>query len=279
MYRQEHIDFHVQNGAIVLVLGDCIDVMSVLESESFDLVLTDPAYETMMRWRGVGTTARMGMGKVGSGSDDIEQKWFPVFTNDRFPTLIKEVYRVLKRNRHAYIMCDFNTLMLIHRIAIQDGVFPPQKVSGVVVEPFKPLIWDKVIPGVGYTYRPVYEFIAMLWKGKKRRLNDLSVADILRFRKPWGKERVFPTQKPVELFRVLVGQSTQEQEWILDPFVGSGTTAIAASMLNRNFVGIDISIHALDIAMRRLDSVGLEYTFLRDISELDNTLRMIMMDE
>lgn len=213
--------------------------MPTLEDGSIDLVLTDPAYESMMKWAGIGTTARMGMGKKGSGSDDLENKWFDVFPNEDLPDLVQEIYRVLKPKRHAYIMCDFETLKLLHCFAIEEGVFPSQKVSGVEIESCKPLIWDKMMNGSGYTYRARYEFVFMLWKGKKRKLNNLSIPDILQYKKPWGKERLFPTQKPIELFELLIEQSTQKGEVVLDMFLGSGTTGRAAKRTGRNFIGIE----------------------------------------
>jgi len=217
-----------------------------------DLVVTDPAYESMMKWQGIGTTARMGMGKANSGSGDLKNKWFGIFSNDDLPDLVQEIHRLLKPERHSYIMCDFETLRYLYNFAITERVFKPQKVSGVVVEPCKPLIWDKGIAGTGYTYRTVYEFIFMLWKGKKRRLNDLSIQDILRFKKPWGNERIFPTQKPVELFDLLIEQSTQQGETVLDAFLGSGTAGISCVRTGRNFIGIEIDPDNYEIAKRRI---------------------------
>jgi site-specific DNA-methyltransferase (adenine-specific) len=237
---------------VELILGDCLEEMKRIPDESIDLVLTDPAYESMMKWQGIGTTARMGMGKKGSGSDNLDKKWFDVIPNDDLPDLIREIYRILKPERHAYIMCDFETLKLLYYFAIEEGVFPSQKISGIDVESCKPLIWDKVIAGTGYTYRTVYEFVFMLWKGKKRRLNDLGIQDILRFKKPWGNERIFPTQKPVELMKVLIEQSTQPGEIVLDSFLGSGTTAVACVETNRKFIGIEINPETMTIAEQRI---------------------------
>lgn len=238
---------------IDLRLGHCLEELRKIPSNSIDLVATDPAYETMLKWEGVGTTARMGMGKAGSGSDNLKDKWFGVFPNEDLPDLVQEIYRILKPERHAYIMCDFETLKLLHQFAIAEGVFPSQKVSGVELESCKPLIWDKGIAGTGYTYRPVYEFVFMLWKGKKRRLNDLGIQDILRVKKPWGNIRVFPTQKPIELFEILVEQSTQEGETVLDMFLGSGTTGQAAKRTGRNFIGIEINPETLELARSRIE--------------------------
>lgn len=320
--------YYNQNG-ITLYLGDCLSVLSQLEPESFDLVLTDPAYESLNRWQGIGTTARMGMGKTGSGSDNLEEKWFETFPNDNLPDLIQSCHALLKNERHAYFFSDWETIKLLHQFAIAEGVFAPVGYGGIF-EPCKPiiwrdaqtpqearkallntvaewldgfsdgvidyadersepnskmlwddmlesaadllsligkltddsdstaLVWNKVISGLGYTYRATYEFILMLWKGKKRKLNDLAIPDILDFKKPWGKERLYPTQKPVALCELLINQSTQPGELIVDPFIGGGTTALAALHTERRCVGIDKSERALQTTIARLEGREVE---------------------
>lgn len=243
---------------VELILGDCLEVMKDMPDKSVDAVITDPAYESMMKWRGVGTTARMGMGATGTGSDNLDDKWFGVMSNDDLPDLVQGIHRIMKDERHAYIMCDFETLRYLYYFAVAENVFKKQKVSGVTLDPCKPLIWDKVIAGTGYTYRTVYEFIFMLWKGKKRRLNDLSIKDIIRVKKPWGSDRIFPTQKPVELMRTLILQSTEPNETVIDMFMGSGTTGVACVQTGRNFIGIEIDPDYFAIAERRIKEAQMQ---------------------
>ena len=236
-----------------LRFGNCLDLMSKLPNNSVDLIATDPAYESMLRWQGIGSTARMGMGRKGSGSDDIGNKFFPIISNEDLPDFIQECHRVLRPERHCYIMCDFETLKLLHYFAITEGVFAPVGYGGLF-ESCKPLIWNKVSPGMGYTYRCQYEFIFMLWKGKKRRLNDLGISDVLTYKKPGGKDKIFPTQKPVELFETLIKQSTKEGELVLDPFLGSGTTGVACVRTGRNFIGMEVDKRAFDLAENRINA-------------------------
>jgi len=222
-----------------IIIGDCFETMAELPDECIDLIATDPPYESLRKWEGIGTTARMGMGKKGSKADD-PSKFFPTIPNDDLPDLVQEFCRILKPNRHIYIMCDFETLKILHSVAIGEGVFAPVGYHGLYPA-CKPLIWDKVAMGTGYTYRHQYEFVFMLWKGpKKRQLNDLSIPDILRFKRIAGKERVVPTQKPIDLFELLISQSTNEGEIVFDPFYGAGTTLVAADRLKRLWFGCDI---------------------------------------
>jgi len=76
------------------------------------------------------------------------------------------------------------------------------------------------------------------------------------FLNPKAKERTgYPTQKPVELLKRIIEISTDENDIILDPFCGSGTTCVAAKLLKRNFIGIDISNDAVSLTKLRLNEM------------------------
>lgn len=233
---------------VQLYLGDCLEVMKTLPDNSVDLVLTDPPYESMRRWEGIGTTARMGMGKKGTSADDPD-KFFRTISNEDLGVVLAEIYRVLKDNRHAYVMCDNLTLPYFYyytgfRFPCEPCIYND---SGGVVrfKNMKPLVWDKVSMGMGYHYRCRYEFVVMLDKGKNRRLNDLGKPDVLAFKRVEGKAKLVPTQKPLRLFRLLVSQSTEPGETVVDPFLGSGTTGVACVLEGRNFIGIEIEPNTL----------------------------------
>jgi len=108
--------------------------------------------------------------------------------------------------------------------------------------------------GMGYHYRAQYEFILFFEKGK-RKLNNLGVPDVLSFRRLKGKA-YYPTEKPVDLLKVLVEQSSVTGEVVLDPFAGSGSTGEAAITLGRRFVGNDASATAYERMRSRLLQVG-----------------------
>lgn len=73
------------------------------------------------------------------------------------------------------------------------------------------------------------------------------------FLNPKAKERTgYPTQKPIELLEKIIQISTDEGDFVLDPFCGSGTTLVAAKMLNRNFMGVDKNSSAIELCNQRL---------------------------
>lgn len=215
--------------------SDAVAYLRTLPAESVDLLATDPAYESLEKHRAVGTTTRL---KVSAGSSNA---WFSIFPNARFAELFAEVYRVLKRDTHFYLMCDPETAFIAKPIAEEAGF-----------KFWKPLVWDKASIGMGYHYRARYEFVLFFEKGK-RRLADLGIADVLQVPRIRGG---YPAEKPSALFEILIGQSTSEGDLIVDPFMGSGSVGVAALKLGRRFAGNDVSPDSLKLTRERLLAGG-----------------------
>ncbi|TOP11293.1 DNA methylase N-4, partial [Vibrio parahaemolyticus] len=76
---------------------DAVEWLSTLADASVDLVITDPPYESLEKHRKIGTTTRLKVSKASSN------QWFQIFPNERFESLLQEVYRVLKKNSHFYL--------------------------------------------------------------------------------------------------------------------------------------------------------------------------------
>lgn len=216
--------FHIERGDAILMLNK-------LSNESVDLVVTDPAYESLEKHRKVGTTTRLKKSKSSSN------EWFPIFPNARMGELFHALYRVLKRNTHLYMHCDCETMFFVKPIAEQVGF-----------KFWKALVWNKECIGMGYHYRAQHEFILFFEKGK-RKLNNLSIPDILT-----AKRIVhgYPTEKPVSIASTLIEQSTRRGELVLDPFMGSATVGVACAELGRQFLGFDIADDAMRVAESRL---------------------------
>lgn len=225
---------------IRILHGDCLELLPKFPSESVDLIVTDPAYQSLRKWEGIGTTGRMGLGKKGTAAANPD-KFYDTITNEQLKQVLSQLYRILKPNCHCYIMCNEDTLPFMYSI------------SKINFSNIKLLIWDKCKMGMGYHYRNSYECICMLDKGKNRRLNDLGMSDILRSKKD-GK--LVPTQKPVELFKTLILQSSKEQEIVLDPFLGSATIAVAALQTNRRCIGIEKKQEYIDKIRIRLEEIN-----------------------
>lgn len=111
-----------------LAQGDAVAWLRAMPSESIDLVVTDPPYESLEKHRAIGTTTRLKHSKASSND------WFSIFPNDRFPELFEQVYRVLKRNTHFYLYCDPETMFVAKPLAERAGF-----------KFWKPIIWDKCL--------------------------------------------------------------------------------------------------------------------------------------
>lgn len=214
--------------------ADAIDWLRTLPPRSVDLIITDPAYESLEKHRAKGTTTRL-------------TSWFPTFSNARYEQLFAELYRVLNVG-HCYVLCDQETMFLMKPIA---------EAAGFTF--WKPLVWDKVHIGMGYHWRAQYEFVLFFEKGK-RQLNDLGASDVLRVPRIAHSKNPYPTEKPVELIRQLVRNSSKPGDVVLDCFTGSGSTGEAALTEGRQFVGCDIQSTSVELASSRLCHFG-ERTF------------------
>ena len=214
---------------------DAVDWLREQPTGSIDLLITDPAYESLEKHRAIGTTTRLKHSK--SSSND----WFTVFPNARFGELFQEVHRVLRRDTHFYLFCDAETMFVAKPEAERAGF-----------RFWKPLVWDKRTIGMGYHYRSRYEFILFFEKGK-RRLNDLGIADIISEPRI---HRGYPAEKPSAVSEVLIAQSSQAGDVVADPFMGSASVGIAALKLGRRFMGTDLNPEATRVAGERLAQLG-----------------------
>jgi site-specific DNA-methyltransferase (adenine-specific) len=214
-----------------LCVDDAVSWLRSRPSESIDLVITDPAYESLEKHRAIGTTTRLKHSKASSND------WFKVFPNARFPELFHEAFRVLRRNTHFYLFCDAETMFVAKPEAERAGF-----------RFWKPLVWDKRTIGMGYHYRARYELILFFEKGK-RRLNDLGVADVITVPRIHGG---YPAEKPPEVSQILIDQSSRPGELVADPFMGSASVGVAAVGLGRRFAGNDLNPEAVRLAEHRL---------------------------
>jgi site-specific DNA-methyltransferase (adenine-specific) len=217
---------------------DAIKFLKSLENESVDLIVTDPAYS------GMNQHLKLGKGRiVGEYKDKSDDgKWFNEFhdSEENYQVFLSECFRVLKPNSHIFIMFDSFSLLTL---------------SNLVREKFNVknlLTWDKVNIGMGHYFRRQTEFILFACKGKKP-VARRDMPDILRIKRIHKSS--YPTQKPVELFEAMIASSRLKDEKhfvVCDPFLGSGSSAIASLKQNCSFMGADISDKSIQISSERI---------------------------
>lgn len=223
---------------IELIHGDCLVEMAKIADKSVDLVVTDPPYRVTSKgcsgtMSGYWAEERTNKGKIFDNNDiDIEE-------------YIHELYRILKDGTHCYIMC--NQVNLPHFLDV---------VGKSDFKYVKCLIWDKGNKICGRFYMNCFEYIIMLRKGRERQINLCGTPDILSIANKKTKDKdgrnIHDSEKPISLMEILIKNSSNEGEVVLDCFMGSGTTGVACSRLNRNFIGIEIDDNYFKIAQERV---------------------------
>ena len=217
-----------------LILGDCIEKMKELPSESVDCIITDPPY---------GINYRSNYGQRGYKLRiQTAREWDAQFNLEPY---FLELMRVLKTPGHMYI---FGTWKNFPVVSLLDGYK-------------QTLVWDKRNTGMGDLtgWGIGYELIFMFSKGKRRvnvRRPPVIFAESLTSFSTGNPAAVYqhPTQKPVGIILPLLEVSTAPGDVVLDPFMGSGTTGVACLEQSRDFIGIEINPDYFKIAEQRINA-------------------------
>lgn len=220
--------------------SNCLEVLKSLENK-VDLICTDPPYRVTSRGNcgamgGFWKKEQSNKGKIFEHNDIDVSEYAGLF------------YNVLKDNCHCYVMCNNKNLI--------DFLNEFTKVGFKFV---KSLIWDKQNKICSHYYMYCFEYILMFTKGE-RSINFPSTPDILsipikKLKNADGSNQ-HDCEKPIELMKILIENSTKKGEIVLDPFMGIGSTCVASKMLERDYIGIEIDPKYFKIAEERLNTVN-----------------------
>jgi site-specific DNA-methyltransferase (adenine-specific) len=221
--------------------GDCLELMKDIPDESIDLVVTDPPYKIVSG--GCTTKKNATSGVLNNSKKEVKSGKLFEHNELDFKDWLLEIYRILKPNTHCYIMINGRNLAELQYASEEVG-FAYQNL----------LVWDKgnVTPNKWYMNR--CEFILMLRKGKAKNIKNMGSTTLIAVKNIIGK-KVHPTEKPTELLEFLITNSSNENDIILDPFMDSGSTCVAAVNTNRHYIGFELDDKYFDIACKRLDEV------------------------
>ena|SRR3990167_1316922 len=220
-----------------VIHGDCLEVMKDMPDKCVDLVLTDPPY-------GIDFLSTWGA-KTGNMKDKIESDGAENAIKLLHKT-IPELIRVLKDDSEIYWFAGGGNrpAMALTWLALRE--YEPDLIVSNV------LIWDKMSVGMGFDWRFQWESIFQLTKGKGIKSEDFTRSNVLRSKKIIPQAGEHPTPKTIEIMSQLIKAKSKEGDIILDPFLGSGTTAVACKQLHRNFIGVEIGEKYCEIARSRL---------------------------
>jgi DNA modification methylase len=237
-----------------IICGDCLEEMKKLPDESVDCIITDPPYMISQKGKFIGRkslnskTWKRDMNiKLDFGSWDnfeSEEEFFK-FTESWF----KECARVLKQEGWIYIFFDkqkigYFDLILSKKYGIKGRTI---------------FAWLKSNPVPSFrkvNYLSASEFIWVGSKGDCKLKNFLQQKEMFNYiitpnKSSYG-ETTHPTEKPLKVIEHLIKINTNENDIVLDCFLGSGTTAVACIKTNRKFIGIEQDRGYCDIAEARI---------------------------
>ncbi len=215
-----------------IYLGNALDVLAVLPDNSVDLICTDPPY-------GINYLSRshsLPLTKIANDGGEAYK-----LLDDALAIAVSK----LKPDRHVYIFTNWQAF---------EGMAP------IVRKYFKlkgALAWIKNNRTRGdlkgnYGYQ--YEMVLYAHKGR-RWLFGKRDSDVLYFDKVPTSYMQHPTEKPIKLLEYLIGKSTAVGEVVLDMFMGSGSTCVAAKNTGRRYIGIELEPTWFAVAKKRLGAI------------------------
>lgn len=215
----------------VLYLGDAIEVLRSLPDESVDLVIADPPYNSGIEWD--------------RKDDEWQFQW------------LEEVKRVMKEGASLYVF-----FAPLNMYGVEGWIRRNLTLKNVMVW------WHPNLYGAGMSYgsdrwKSTWDVVFYAVKGKRAKHGKKVAEEGYKLNPNGGgfDVMVYPqphpllhkAQKPLELVMKLVYCSSEEGDVVLDPFLGSGTTAIACERLGRRWIGVEIEERFCELARKRLE--------------------------
>ncbi len=263
--------------------GDCVEVMKSIPSASVDLIFADPPYNLQLTHalRRPDKSEVVGVRHDWDRFDDFDS--YDLFTHE----WLAEARRVLKDHGSIWVIGSYHNIYRVGSMMQDEGFWILNDV-----------VWRKTNPMPNFRgTRLANAHETLIWAAKQttrsgyrfnyRTLKSLN--DGLQMRSDWvmpichGDERckfadgttAHPTQKPLSLLRRVLLTATEENDLVLDPFFGTGTTGVACTQLGRNFIGIEADEDYVALARDRLVKAEPFAPELRDnVPEFERKIRI-----
>ena len=215
--------FRTENG--VLYCGDNMEILPLITDE-IDLCLTDPPYNA--------SNSKIKLKNYTTINEKWDKNYEPI-------KIIESIKTKIKENGSMLFFCSYHLLG-------EYLCYKKEKVQQIIH-------WEHItaLPAIAKVYTPVIEYC--VWYSRKNYIFNKKEAkkNLIRSLKD---DIEHPSPKPLNLIQTLLKIHSNENNLILDPFLGSGTTALACEKLNRKWIGIEISEKYCEIAKKRVE----EYT-------------------
>lgn len=217
--------------------GDCLDLLKKLPDDSVDLIVTDPPYEF---------AAHRGGGAFGSKKREYHNQLEDSDITNGFDTkILDELTRVMKKV-NIYIWCNKE------QIKMYLDYFKDYNMDLLVLCKTNP------VPTCNNKYLSDIEYLLFFREKGVKVFGEYATKHkyyVMPTNKADKKKYNHPTVKPLEIIENLIINSSEENQIVLDPFMGSGTTGEASIKLNRNFIGIEIDKTYFNTAKERIERI------------------------
>ncbi|OGD57046.1 DNA methylase N-4 [Candidatus Berkelbacteria bacterium RBG_13_40_8] len=253
---------YYQKPKFTLYKGDCLEVLKEILDDSVDMIFADPPYLLSNGGFTVHAGKRVSVNK---GDWDISNGFKKDF--DFHLNWIKACRHILKPagtiwisgTYHSIYQCGFALqgagFHILNDICWYKPNASPNLSGRYFTASHETLIWAKKDQKAKHTFN--YDLMRKgNWNGDFLKNPGKQMRSVWAMGTPKPIEKKFgkhPTQKPEDLLKRIILASTNENDMVLDPFTGSSTTGIAAHLLGRQFIGIDIEKEYLDLSIKRFE--------------------------
>ncbi len=243
-----------------IITGDSREILKQFPSGSIDCVCSDVPYNIATGGvagikKGIHTGGILNRQEL-ENSKDLKKKWLRKDANKdnadfitsgkffenvpKFEEWLPEVYRILKDGSHCYLMINARNIKELQQKAEEAGF-----------KYLNLLVWKKQNRTPNKYYQQGCEFVLMLRKGYAKNIKDMGKSNFFEIKNPIGN-KFHPNEKPVQLMKEMIEQSTNSGDVVLDMFCGSGSSCIASKELGLNYIGIELEPKYAEIARERL---------------------------
>ena len=249
-----------------IYIGDCIKILDKeIDKDSIDLIFADPPYNLSgngLKWKGNTTGGDWYM--VNEPWDKMAPAEYMTFTEK----WISQCKRVLKPHGSIYVSCTYHNIAE-EIIVLKKASFKinniitwyktnsmPNMTKRVFTHTAEFVVW--AVKGKNWVFN--YDEIKKINPEKQKNGSEKQMRDVWTMPLVQGKERIkdidrkalHSTQKPEEMLKRIITASSNEGDIVLDPFLGSGTTATVAKNLKRSWIGIEKEVKYVEASKKRL---------------------------
>jgi len=229
--------------------GNCMDIMKEWVSNEdnwfkIQMILTDPPYEVDY---GDKSAFLSNLGKASDKQINRDKNYIEINEKFDYRKFCQYLYILLKNNSMAYIWHGDTQMFKFYRYMTESKFMFNQI-----------LVWSKNSSTFDATFGLKYMYKHELCSFYRKGFRKLNNPDETVFNYKVMQSMVHPTIKPLELFMRLIENSTKPGDLVFDPFMGSGTTAVAAKLTGRNYIGCELSPYFHELCRKRLQKETIE---------------------